>query len=100
MNSYVARPRLDKLLDAAATVRLSVVSGRAGCGKSALVSTWINTIDETDRAWITLDDDDNLTATFWSDIDALAPLGAGSHDRFFGPQLGATQFSYSTRVTG
>jgi len=68
--SFVARPRLEARLDAAATARLTVVSGRAGAGKTALLAHWIATIDEGDRAWITLDAGDNTPSTFWGDVDA------------------------------
>ena len=68
--SYVARPRLEARLDAAATTRLTVVSGRAGAGKTALLSRWFETIAENDRAWITLDSDDNDSSRFWSHVDA------------------------------
>ena len=44
--SYVARPHLDARLNEAVRSRLTVVSGRAGCGKSALVASWMTTIDE------------------------------------------------------
>ena len=68
--SFVARPRLEARLDAASTARLTVVSGRAGAGKTALLAHWITTIDASDRAWITLDAGDNTPATFWGDVDA------------------------------
>ena len=68
--SFVARPRLEARLDAASTARLTVVSGRAGAGKTALLAQWITTIDAGDRAWITLDAGDNTPATFWGDVDA------------------------------
>src|SRR4051812_41394575 len=66
---YVGRPRLETRLNAAATTRLTVVSGRAGSGKTALVSSWISTIDERDRSWVTLDEDDNDAPTFCANVE-------------------------------
>src|SRR5206468_2981481 len=67
--AYVARPRLETRLNAAATTRLTVVSGRAGSGKTALLSSWISTIDECDRSWLTLDEDDDDDATFCTNVE-------------------------------
>jgi LuxR family transcriptional regulator, maltose regulon positive regulatory protein len=63
----IRRPRLEAVLDASIHARLSLVSGSAGFGKTALVSTWCAD-DEPGRrvAWVTLDDGDNDPFRFWS----------------------------------
>ena len=65
---HISRPRLEARLDAAAGARLTVVSGRAGVGKSVLISSWISKLAEDNFAWITLDADDNKPSIFWSDV--------------------------------
>ncbi len=82
-SSYVARPHLDARLNEAVRSRLTVVSGRAGCGKSALVANWMTTIDERDRAWITLSDNDNAAPVFWNSVEAaLRHFGELRFDQF------------------
>jgi LuxR family maltose regulon positive regulatory protein len=80
---YIARPRLEARLDGAASARLTVVSGRAGSGKSILVSSWLEKQSDADHAWVTLDEDDNKPSVFWSDITAaLDRLSADEYGRF------------------
>ena len=99
--SYVPRPRLETRLQATENARLTVVSGRAGSGKTALLSSWITTIAERDRAWITLDADDNESSVFWTNIDtALAGAQPERHARHSTTGArGATRFSSSTTRT-
>lgn len=58
----VARPRLLARLD---THPIALISAPAGAGKSTLLADWAA---QTDRAvaWVSLDDDDNDPARFWS----------------------------------
>ena len=72
--TYVARPRLDHVLERSAEVPLTVVAGAAGSGKSALLSSWTAQRAES-CAWITLDEGDNESATFWWGVaDAVDTL--------------------------
>ncbi|HUI48711.1 MAG TPA: LuxR C-terminal-related transcriptional regulator [Acidimicrobiia bacterium] len=83
--SFARRPRVEKRLDAAATVRLTILTGCAGSGKTALAASWMAQRPECDRSWLTLDDDDNAPATFWSDIDgAVQRLDGDRFGRFLG----------------
>jgi LuxR family maltose regulon positive regulatory protein len=84
---FIARPRLDARLDAAASARLTVVSGRAGSGKSVLVSSWLSKQSQDDYSWITLDEDDNKPSVFWSDITtAVNRLSADEYGRYMAPR--------------
>src|SRR5262245_65231404 len=56
---YIPRPRLEARLDAAAGARLTVVSGRAGSGKSVLIPSWLAKLSEDDCSWGTPDEDDS-----------------------------------------
>lgn len=80
---YIPRSRLHARLDAASSARLTVVSGRAGSGKSVLVSGWLAQHAANDYAWITLDDDDNTPSVFWSDVTtAVNRLSGDDYGRF------------------
>src|SRR5215831_15026438 len=84
---YIPRPRLEARLDAAVGARLTVVSGRAGSGKSVLVSSWLSKQSEDDYSWITLDEDDNKPSVFWSDVTtAVNRLSADEYGRFMAPR--------------
>jgi LuxR family maltose regulon positive regulatory protein len=67
---YIPRPRLEARLEAASGARLTVVSGRAGSGKSVLISSWLAKFADDDSSWVTLDEDDNKPSVFWSDVTA------------------------------
>jgi len=88
-SGYVARPRLEARLDAAASARLTVVSGRAGSGKSTLVSSWLAQRCEDDHSWVTLDEDDNKPSVFWNDITAAVERQSGDeYGRFMTSRAG------------
>lgn len=61
--SLVSRPRLTTYLQAQAPCKLVLVTGPAGSGKTTLVSDWLR---ERSVAWISLDEEDNDLARFWS----------------------------------
>jgi LuxR family maltose regulon positive regulatory protein len=91
----VPRPRLSERLDRAATSKLMLVSAPAGFGKTTLLAEWLATgpaasKEERAVAWLSLDQGDNDSATFWTYViaalrtaapgvggDALALLQAG-----------------------
>ena len=55
---YVTRPRLNALLDAGLTSRLTLLSAPAGYGKTTLLSDWSSTLDRP-CIWLSLDRYDN-----------------------------------------
>jgi LuxR family transcriptional regulator, maltose regulon positive regulatory protein len=77
-HATVLRPRLvSQLSRAVQRSPLTLLSGPAGSGKTALATTWRQT-QEDDRpvAWLTLDDYDDDPATFWNYVvGALAAAG-------------------------
>jgi LuxR family transcriptional regulator, maltose regulon positive regulatory protein len=80
---YIRRPRVEARLDAATGARLTVVSGRAGSGKSVLISSWLASLSEDDFSWVTLDEDDNKPSVFWSDVTtAVDRLSDDEYGRF------------------
>src|SRR4051794_4693033 len=62
---YGERPRLDARFDASARARVTVVSGPAGSGKSALVSAFLSRRPER-CSWITLDAHDDDVRAIWA----------------------------------
>jgi LuxR family maltose regulon positive regulatory protein len=79
----IPRPRLEARLDAASGARLTVVSARAGSGKSVLISSWLAKISDDNYSWITLDEDDNKPSVFWSDVTtAVDHLSKDEYGRF------------------
>ncbi len=84
----VARPRLSQRLDRGAASKLMLVSAPAGFGKTTLLAEWLATgpaapTDERAVAWLSLDEGDNNTGTFWTYFIAalrtVAPgIGAGA----------------------
>ena len=71
--SRVSRPRLLQRLDEGLgqCVRLILVSGPAGFGKTTLVSEWLASLGTRAQvAWLSLDEHDNDLARFWSYVIA------------------------------
>jgi LuxR family maltose regulon positive regulatory protein len=54
----VPRARLQELLLANPDRSFTLVSAPAGCGKSTLVSSWLNALD-VPKAWLSLDEQDD-----------------------------------------
>ena len=50
--------------------RLNLVAAPAGWGKTSLLAEWLTTEDEVSFAWLSLDEDDNDPARFWSYVSA------------------------------
>src|SRR5690606_36635386 len=65
---HVRRSRLLTALDRARAVRVTLVCGPAGAGKTRLLADWVRTSRERDTAWVSLDSDDNDDRRFWSAI--------------------------------
>ena len=73
------RPRLlSALTSAVERAPLTLVSGPAGAGKTALAASWREARpDSRDIGWLTLDGFDDDPGTFWSyAVEALARAGA------------------------
>jgi LuxR family maltose regulon positive regulatory protein len=71
--SRISRPRLLQRLDEGLGqgVRLTLVSGPAGFGKTTLVSEWLASLrTRAQVAWLSLDENDNDLARFWSYVVA------------------------------
>lgn len=63
--------------------KLTLVSAPAGFGKTTLLAEWIAAFPERTSAWVSLDQGDNTSATFWLYVitalqNARAGLGARS----------------------
>ncbi|MGH3950398.1 MAG: AAA family ATPase, partial [Pseudonocardiaceae bacterium] len=58
----VARPALERLLDGALTLPLTLVTAPAGFGKTSLVSGWLRR--QSRVAWLMLDENDNVPGRF------------------------------------
>ncbi|MFZ0529913.1 MAG: hypothetical protein WAL91_05190, partial [Propionicimonas sp.] len=76
----IPRPGVSRLLDAATTRRLTVVSAGPGWGKSTAVAHWLVS-DRSQRdvpvAWLTLAAIDNHPEAFWQDVlGAIRASGA------------------------
>src|SRR6185503_17813392 len=71
----VARPRLmDKLGEALHRQhRLTLISARAGSGKTTLISEWVHRL-ERPSAWLSLDAKDNDPSAEQIDHDAARPV--------------------------
>jgi len=56
----IPRPRLTALLDVGLTGPLTLVSAPAGCGKTTLLSNWVQSHapDNFSVVWVTLDEHD------------------------------------------
>ena len=64
----VARPRLMQRLGRSADSALTLVSAPAGFGKTTLLAEWLAGVrgEERSAAWLSLDQRDNDSATFWT----------------------------------
>ncbi|MEV4057049.1 LuxR C-terminal-related transcriptional regulator [Amycolatopsis sp. NPDC049688] len=77
---FVPRPRLDALLDHAATRRVTVVRAPAGAGKTTALAAWAGA--GRDVAWVSLDEGDNDESRLWAAILAAlrrCPAVPGDH---------------------
>jgi LuxR family maltose regulon positive regulatory protein len=81
----VTRPRLSERLNRGGESKLTLVSAPAGFGKTTLVADWLATTPERTTAWLSLDPNDNLAASFWPYL--IAAL------RTVVPDVGATALS-------
>jgi len=84
----VARPRLDRALDADGDAVLTLVSAPAGYGKTTSVRAWCDGLD-AEVAWVTLDAGDDDPRRLWSYIatavDRVRPgLAQGALQRLGG----------------
>lgn len=71
---WVTRKRLNEQLTAASAMPLTVVTGRAGSGKSTAVADWLTA---GHGAWLALETEDDRPGTFWCYVLAsLARCGA------------------------
>jgi LuxR family maltose regulon positive regulatory protein len=89
----VARPRLIERLSRGAESKLTLVSAPAGFGKTTLLAEWLAGTPAGERpvAWLSLDQDDNQPASFWTYLVAalqtVAPgVGAKASSLLQGPQ--------------
>jgi LuxR family maltose regulon positive regulatory protein len=68
-SSLVNRPRLLERINEGLSGKLTLISAPAGFGKTTLVSDWLNHIKRP-AAWLSLDEDDNEFARFWTYVIA------------------------------
>src|SRR5205085_3158828 len=61
----VPRPRLGERLNRGAESKLTLVSAPAGFGKTTLLAGWVDFSGHL-AAWVSLDQSDNVAASFWS----------------------------------
>jgi len=78
----IARPQLTTLLNHSLRRKLTLVSAPAGFGKTTLLSSWVQSFPQMKPqaplvAWVSLDEDDNEPALFWTyaltALDAVQP---------------------------
>ena len=81
----VTRPRLSERLNRGGESKLTLVSAPAGFGKTTLVADWLATTPEKATTWLSLDPNDNLTASFWRYVIAALRTAV--------PDVGATALS-------
>src|SRR4051812_14853763 len=67
---HVARGELIQRLRHGLHRRLNLVAAPAGWGKTTLLAEWLTVEDDVAFAWLTLDEDDNDPARFWSYVAA------------------------------
>jgi LuxR family maltose regulon positive regulatory protein len=80
---FLDRSRLNARLNAGGAAKLTLVSAPAGFGKTTAVVAWLQSRPSGRKAvaWLSLDQRDNQTTTFWSHLiatlqDAVARMGA------------------------
>ena len=93
-HGMVERRRLDRALDAAAGVALTLVAAPPGYGKTTAVRSWCGGRERA-FAWVTLDVGDNDPSRFWryvaTAVDRVRPgLGARALRRLNDPGAGVT----------
>ena len=64
----IARPRIESMLDAASSARLTLVLGAAGSGKTTALAQWAI---QRDVAWHTVSHDEGLASFARGIFDAL-----------------------------
>ncbi len=89
----VARPRLIERMNRGAESKLTLISAPAGFGKTTLLAEWLAAAPAAERstAWLSLDQDDNQPAFYWTYLVAalqtVAPgVGAKALSLLQGPQ--------------
>lgn len=80
--TLISRPRLTTLLQASLKYPLTLVSAPAGFGKTMLLSTWVQSLPDSNPvvAWLSLDEEDNDPQLFWTYI--LSALSDQRPERF------------------
>jgi LuxR family maltose regulon positive regulatory protein len=75
----VARPRLTERLNRGTESALTLVSAPAGFGKTTLLAAWLAAaaVERRSTAWLSLDQRDNESATFWTYLVAALETVAG-----------------------
>src|SRR5690349_19144936 len=86
---HLARPRLEALLGEATAGKLTLVTGPAGSGKTALLAAWASGRPRV--AWLTLDEFDNDPAALLAYLIAALSGASGSE---------APTFAGSGLITG
>jgi LuxR family maltose regulon positive regulatory protein len=81
-SSWVSRPRLLDRLNQGLKGTLTVVSAPAGFGKTTLLSEWVAAFPTRPIAWVSLEQNDNDPAIFWTYlITALKDIQPGLGER-------------------
>jgi LuxR family maltose regulon positive regulatory protein len=83
----VSRPRLTERLNEGVTRKLTLVSAPAGFGKTTLVTEWLSGLDRP-HTWLSLDENDNDPARFFTYLLAALQKLALSPVEGIGPNIG------------
>ena len=91
----VSRPRLIERLDAGLDHKLTLLSAPAGFGKTTLLGEWVTRLQDR-AAWLSLDQEDNDEARFWTYLIAALQtvrdgLGQDALQLLRSPQQPATE---------
>jgi len=80
--TLICRPRLTSLLGASLKYPLTLVCAAAGFGKTMLLSTWAQSLPDSNPvvAWLSLDEEDNDPQLFWTYV--LSALSDQQPERF------------------